>query len=194
MAFGDYANTFSSLGSASFPASFAFGSNAPNFSFGGGAKTGMDPFTAILGVGQLGASIFGGLAGQNAAARSLQAQFDAQKAGTEAGARIAREQAYGQLGENIANRIFGATIAPELEFGRQLKAKEFELGPLAEKGFGVASEASRRQRLAEISPERQAAQRFENLLNMKREQANREGAMAAMFGPKAPTDISRMVV
>lgn len=189
MALGDYANTFANLGASGF--SF---DKAPTYNFSGGAKTGMDPFTAILGVGQLGASIFGGIASQDAAAKSLQAQFDASKAGTEAGARIAREQAYGQLGENIANRIFGATIAPELEFGRQLRAKEFELGPLAEKGFGVASEASRRQRLAEISPERQAAQRFENLLNMKRRQAEIEGPMAAMFGPKSATNISRMVV
>lgn len=189
MALGDYANTFANLGASGF--SF---DNAPTYNFSGGAKTGMDPFTAILGIGQLGATFAGGLGSQELAAKSLQQQLNASTAATEAGARIAREQAYGQLGENIANRIFGATIAPELEFGRQLRAKEFELGPLAEKGFGVASEASRRQRQAEISPERQAAQRFENLLNMKRRQAEIEGPMAAMFGPKSATNISRMVV
>jgi hypothetical protein len=192
MAFGDYASSFSGLKPSNLDA-FNFGGSS-GFNLAGGAKTGMDPFSIALGVGQLGASIFGGMAGQDAAARSLQAQFDASKAGTEAGARIAREQAYGQLGENIANRIFGATTAPDLALGRQLLAANIDYGPLGAKRLDVASEVSRRQRQAAISPETKEGQLFQNLLKLKSEQAGREGTMAAMFGPKSPTNVSRMVV
>lgn len=192
MAFGDYASSFSGLKPSNLDA-FNFGGSS-GFNLAGGAKTGMDPFSIALGVGQLGASIFGGMAGQQAAADSIRAQNAAANAGTEAGARIAREQTYGQLGELVAARNYGATVAPELEFGRQLRAANIEYGPLGEKRLGVASEVSRRQRQAAISPETKEGQLFQNLLKLKSEQAGREGTMAAMFGPKSPTNVSRMVV
>lgn len=131
---------------------------------------------------------------QNAIMRSgLQAQLKAQNAALETNAMLSREGMYGQLGESLGARVFGQTAA-DLDFARQKRAKEWEMGPGADKELAYGSEASRRDRFAAISPERQAAQRFENLLNMKRNQANIEGGMAAMFGPKAPTNVSSMVV
>lgn len=123
----------------------------------------------------------------------LEAQLRAQNAALETNAMLSREGMYGQLGESLGARVFGQTAA-DLEFGRQKKAREFELGPLADKDIGYRSDISRRERAAAISPEKQQAQRFENLLAMKREQARAEAPMAAMFGRKAPTNVSSMVV
>jgi hypothetical protein len=124
----------------------------------------------------------------------LEAQLRAQNSALETNAMLSREGMYGQLGESLGARVFGQTAA-DLEFGRQKEARESELGGrLADLAFGYGSEISRRERSAAISPERQQAQRFENLLAMKKEQARAEAPMAAMFGRKAPTNVSSMVV
>jgi hypothetical protein len=123
----------------------------------------------------------------------LEAQLRAQNSALETSAMLNREGMYAQLGENLGARVFGQTAA-DLEFGRQQRGREWELGPGFEKELAGITEGARRSRFAKISPEAQAAQRFENLLNMKRNQAQIEGGMAAMFGPKAPTNVSSMVV
>jgi hypothetical protein len=123
----------------------------------------------------------------------LQAQFKAQGDALKTNAMLSREGMYGQLGESLGARVFGQTAA-DLDFDRQRRAWDMASTLGAERDLAYGSEASRRDRFAAISPERQAAQRFENLLNMKRNQANIEGGMAAMFGPKAPTNVSSMVV
>ena len=146
-----------------------------------------------------------GLVGLPFQIASQQRLTDALVSGTEAQLRAhnaAIESNYylNQLGlkaqqaENLGARVFGQTAA-DLEFGRQQRGREWELGPGFEKELAGITEGARRSRFAKISPETQAAQRFENLLNMKRNQvAQIEGGMAAMFGPKAPTNVSSMVV
>ena len=124
----------------------------------------------------------------------LEAQLRAQNSALETSAMLNREGMYAQLGENLGARVFGQTAA-DLAFGREQRGREWELGPGFEKELAGITEGARRSRFAKISPEAQAAQRFENLLNMKRNQASYiEGGMAAMFGPKAPTNVSSMVV
>jgi hypothetical protein len=123
----------------------------------------------------------------------LEAQLRAQNSALETNAMLSREGMYGQLGESLGARVFGQTAA-DLEFGRQKEARKYELGPLADKQLGYLSDLSRRERSAAISPEKQQALRFENLLAMKREQARAEAPMAAMFGRKAPTNVSSMVI
>ena len=124
----------------------------------------------------------------------LEAQLRAQNSALETSAMLNREGMYAQLGENLGARVFGQTAA-DLAFGLQQRGREWELGPGSERELAGITEGARRSRFAKISPEAQAAQRFENLLNMKRNQvAQIEGGMAAMFGPKAPTNVSSMVV
>ena len=153
----------------------------------------MDPFTAILGVGSLGASIFGGMGQQRAAAQSLQAQLDAQRAGTEAGARIAREQAYGQLGENIAARLAGERAA-ELGYGLQKRAKEWELGPGFEKNLANAWQSTMRSQAAQLTPEAKELAQRENRRKMRETLAEKQAAMAGMFGPIAPQSATNLFV
>ena len=123
----------------------------------------------------------------------LEAQLRAQNSALETNTMLNRESMYGQLGESLGSRVFGQTAA-DLEFGRQLEARKWQLGPEADKLQAYNSETSRRDRAAAISPEHQQAQRFKNLLDMKRAQAQAEAPMAAMFGRKAPTNVSSMVV
>jgi hypothetical protein len=122
----------------------------------------------------------------------LEAQLRAQNSALETNTMLNRESMYGQLGESLGARVFGQTAA-DLEFGRQLEGEKARRR-FADQDIGYNSEISRRERSAAISPERQQALRFENLLAMKREQARAEAPMAAMFGRKAPTNVSSMVV
>lgn len=151
----------------------------------------MDPFTAILGVGSLGASIFGGLGQQRAAAQSLQAQLDAQRAGTEAGAQIAREQAFGQLGENIASRL-AAERAAQFGFGLQKQAKEWELGPGFEKNLANAWQSAMRTQASQLTPEAKEISQRENRRKMRETLAERQASMAGLFGRIAPQDATTM--
>lgn len=157
------------------------------------APKGMDPFTAILGIGSLGASIFGGIGQQQAAAQSMQAQFDAQKAGTEAGARIAREQTYAQLGENLAARM-AAERAGETAFGLQKRAKQFELGPGFEQGLANAWQSAQRGKLSELTPAAKELSQRENRNKLREALAERQGAMTGMFGRIAPQDVTTLFV
>lgn len=149
--------------------------------------------SAALGLVGLPFQIAGQRRQQDIMRSGLEAQLRAQNSALETNTMLNRESMYGQLGESLGARVFGQTAA-DLEFGRQLEAREQELGRFADKDIGYRSDISRRERAAAISPERQQAQRFENLLAMKREQARAEAPMAAMFGRKAPTNVSSMVV
>jgi hypothetical protein len=150
--------------------------------------------SAAIGLAGLPFQIAGQRRQQDIMRSGLEAQLRAQNSALETNAMLSREGMYGQLGESLGARVFGQT-AEDLAFGRQKQAREEELGGrLADLAFGYGSEASRRERSAAISPEAQQAKRFENLLAMKRAQTQIEGPFAAMFGRKAPTNVSSMVV
>lgn len=150
---------------------------------GGGMM--IDPFTALLGAANIGTSIFSGIGAERAAARSLQAQFDAQKAGTEAGARIAREGGYAQIGENIASRL-AAERSAELGYGLQKRGKEWSLT----KGFPMELantwQAGRRAQELELTPQALELKQIENRRRLNETLAERQGAMAGMFGAISP--------
>ena len=100
---------------------------------------------------------------------------------------------YGQLGESLGARVFGQTAA-DLEFGRQLDAQKWRLGPGAEKELVFNTEHARRQfDLGGSAAAREQSQR-ENREALKRSLAEREGAMAGMFGRIAPRDVGTMFV
>jgi hypothetical protein len=169
----------------------SFGSSTPNIGAftgnpislssgsGGGSKGGMDPFSAVLGLGSIGASIFGGMNQAQTSASIAQAQFAAQNQAILEG----REANKGNIALSMWAPMYQAGTGGELAFERQKRAQEFQFGPLAEKQLGLESERSRRERFARISPESKEAARFENQLAIDRDLAARRAAMEGMFGP-----------
>jgi len=123
----------------------------------------------------------------------LEAQLRSQNAALETSAMFNREGLGAQMGEALSGRNF-IPIASDLEFGRQKLAQGLNYGVFGDKELGYRSDVSRRERSAAISPEKQEAQRFENLLAAKKAQTQIEGPLVAMFGRKAPTNVSSMVV
>jgi hypothetical protein len=123
----------------------------------------------------------------------IEAQLRAQNAALETNAMLSREGMYGQLGESLGARVFGQTAA-DLEFGRQRRGRELELGPFAEKQLAWDTDRARRQFGLENSLEAREQSQRENRAALKRSLAEREGAMAGMFGRIAPRDVGTMFV
>jgi hypothetical protein len=123
----------------------------------------------------------------------IEAQLRAQNAALETNAMLSREGMYGQLGESLGARVFGQTAA-DLEFGRQRRGRELELGPFAEKQLAWDTDRARRQFGLESSLEAREQSQRENRAALKRSLAEREGAMAGMFGRIAPRDVGTMFV
>ena len=139
----------------------------------------MDPLSLGLG---LGSSVISGLFGMGQAKTSAniaKAQLAAQNAAMLEG----REQNKGQLAGSLFNQIFGTGTGADISFGREKAAKEFLVGPYAERLMGLGSEESKRDRLAAISPESKERAQFENRLAIERETAARLAQTNAMFGP-----------
>lgn len=169
---------------SSFDPSKAFGGGYGDFSSvgnlsSGGAKTGMDPLSLGLG---LGSSVISGLFGMGQAQTSAniaQAQFAAANQGILEG----REQSKAALGGSLWGQLFQSGAGGDIAFSREKAAKQWLQGPYAERQLGLQSEASKRERLARISPESKEAARFENRLAIERELAARRAQTDAMFGP-----------
>jgi hypothetical protein len=175
--------------SYSFPSAFttfdptkAFGGGYGDFSSvgklnSGGSSSMLGPALGL--VGSIGSSLLGGMFGNSQAA----AQMRMQNAIANQQIIEGRNLGYGQLGSSIGNRVFGSTVAPDLDLQRQEFAKRLEMGPFAERELGLRSEQSKRDRLARISPESKEAAQFENRLAIQREIAARRAQTDAMFGP-----------
>lgn len=134
----------------------------------------------VLGLaGSIGSSLLGGMFGNSQAA----AQMKMQNAIANQQIIEGHNLGYGQLGSSIGNRVFGSTVAPDLDFQRQEFAENLKRGRLAERDLGLLSEQSKRERLARISPESKEAAQFENRLAIQREIAERRAQTDAMFGP-----------
>jgi len=169
---------------SSFDPSKAFGGGYGDFSSvgklsSGGAKTGMDPLSLGLG---LGSSLISGLFGMGQAQTSAsiaQANLDAQRQAVEE----SRAQTKAALGSSMWGQLFQAGAGGDIAFSREKAAKQFLQGPYAERQLGLQSEASKRERMARISPEAKEAARFENRLAIEREIAARRAQTDAMFGP-----------
>jgi hypothetical protein len=173
--------------SYSFPSAFtsfdptkAFGGGYGDFSSVGKLNSGGSSMLgpALGFAGSIGSSFIGGAFGNAQAAAQMRLQNQLANEQIIAG----RNLAYGQLGESIGNRAFGATTAPDLDITRQAFAKRLEQGPFAERQLGLASEASKRDRLARISPESKEAAQFENRLAIERSLAEKRALTDAMFG------------
>lgn len=123
----------------------------------------------------------------------MEAQLRAQNAALETNAMLGREGMYGQLGESLGARVFGQTAA-DLDFGRQFRAKNWELGPGAEKQLAIDAERYRRPFDINASAAAREQSQRENREALKRSLAEKEGVMAGMFGRIAPRDVGTMFV
>ena len=168
----------------SFDPSKAFGGGYGDFSStgklssGSSKGSGMDPLSLGLGFGS---SLIGGLFGMGQAQTSAsiaQAQLAAQNQAILEG----REQTKAALGSSMWGPLFQAGTGGDIAFGREKAAKSWLQGPFAERQLGLGSEASKRERLARISPESKEAAQFENRLAIEREIAARRAQTDAMFG------------
>jgi hypothetical protein len=108
-----------------------------------------------------------------------QANLDAQRQAVEE----SRAQTKAALGKSMWDQLFQAGAGGDIAFSREKAAKQFLQGPYAERQLGLQSEASKRERMARISPEAKEAARFENRLAIEREIAARRAQTDAMFGP-----------
>jgi hypothetical protein len=125
----------------------------------------------------------------------LEAQLRAQNAALETNAMLSREGLYGQLGQALGAQNF-SQIAADLDFGRQQRAKELELGPFAEKQMAFDVDKARREfGLAGSTEVREARQR-ENREALKRSlfEKGNLAEWTGMFGRKKPVDVSTLVV
>jgi hypothetical protein len=130
----------------------------------------------------LGSSVISGLFGMGqakTAASIAQAQLAAQNAAFLEG----RERDKGALAGSLFNQIFGTGTGADLSFNREKAAKQFEVGPYAERLMGLNSESAKRERLAAISPESKERAQFENRLAIQRSLAEKRAQTDAMFGP-----------
>lgn len=145
---------------------------------GGTGSGGMDPLSAGLGLASAGVGLLSGIGQQRTAASIAQAQLKAQNAAFLEG----RERDKGALAGSLFNQIFGTGTGADISFGREKAAKEFLVGPFAERQMGLASEQSKRDRLAAISPESKERAQFENRLAIQRSLAEQRARTDAMFG------------
>jgi len=133
----------------------------------------------IAGIASAGASIFSGILGNRAANDSLRMQNAMQNAAIEE-ARRGREA---EVAFGIGNRNVSIGTAPRLAFGLQKEAENYSRQFLAPQDLALGSEASKRKRMAAISPESKQLAQFENRLAIDREIAARRAQTDAMFGP-----------
>jgi len=172
-----------------------------SWSFSGAPETGksgggmaFDPVTLGLGIANIGAGLY--TAGQ--ANRTRQQVANAQMAAAadqlKWQTQLARESAYGGLASDIGNRVFSATTAPDLEFGRQREAAMFAAGPLGERQLALDVERGRRELGLKGSAEAKKLRQEERRAQLKQALAERQGQMAGMFGRIAPIDVSTMFV
>lgn len=156
------------------------GGEAFNFNSGNKAS-GMDPLSAGLGLASAGVGLISGIGQQKTAANIAAAQLKAQNAAFLEG----RELNKGQFASSLFNKLFDAGVGGDIAFEREKAGKQFLVGPYAERLMALDSEASKRERLAAISPESKELAQFNNRLAIERETAARRAQTDAMFGPIA---------
>lgn len=156
----------------------SFNTNLPSSltSSSGGFSKMLGP---IAGIASAGASIFSGILGNRAANDSLRMQNAMQNAAIEE-ARRGREA---EVAFGIGNRNVSLSTGPRLAFGLQKEAENYSRQFLAPQDLALGSEASKRERMAAISPESKERAQFENRLAIQRSLAEQRAKTDAMFGP-----------
>ena len=143
---------------------------------GGGFGSMLGP---ALGLASAGIGLISGFGQQRTAASIAQAQLAAQNAAFLEG----RERDKGALAGSLFNQIFGTGTGADISFGREKEAEKYKRQFLAPFDLALGSEASKRERLAAISPESKERAQFENRLAIQRSLADKRAQTDAMFGP-----------
>lgn len=153
-----------------------------------------DPLTAGLGFASAGIGALTGFGAQRTQANIANAQMaaaaDQLKWNIQQGRDIAK---FGE-GGNVGARVAQGTWMPDLDLGRQLYAKKFELGPLAEMESATLSDRARRGVALASSLEAREQSQRENRAALNRSLAEKEAVMAGMFGPIARPNLSTTFV
>lgn len=160
----------------------------------GGESTGMDPLSAGLGIANLGASIFGGMAQRRTQANIANAQLAASADALKHRVIEGRNLAKFQEASNIANRVFAAGTGADLAFNRQRQAALFEGGPLRE--LRLAGDMAERRAVIGLggSEESKALSRRKNKEALKRTLADKQASMMGMYGRIAPVNVDTLFV
>lgn len=145
----------------------------------------IDPFTAVLGVAGIGASLFGG----QSAAKAQQEATAASIANQVAASNFAAQQQVNaralQAAQGLLGMQFGELIAAPRELERQKEAEKFKFGEL--RGMQRAGESEDWRRAmdrATSGPAKEAARFASKLQGQQQSFANR-AVMRGMFGPVA---------
>lgn len=189
MIFPNYSSAFSNTKFNSFTP-VAFGEKTGSLSKGAG----MDPLTLGLGAFNIGASLFGANQAAKTQANIANAQMAAAADQLKWQTMLGRETAKGQAGQEMAGRIAQGTWMPDLELGRQMFARGEELREFAPVQMALNTEGIRRGFDVNASAAAREQSQRENREALKRSLAEKEGAMAGMFGRIAPRDVGTMFV
>lgn len=175
------------------PVSSAGFSGAPETGSKGGGMA-FDPVTLGLGAANIGAGLFTAAQANKTRRDISNAQLAAAANQLEWQTALARETAKGNLAGDIGSRVWGSTVAPDLEMARQRESAMFAAGPLGERQLALETEGKRREFGLAGSAEARELRQRENREALKRALAEREAGMAGMFGRRAPVDVSTLFV
>lgn len=145
----------------------------------------IDPFTAVLGAANIGASLFGGQSAAQAQKEATAASIANQ---VTAGNLAAQQQVNAkalQAAQGLLGMQFGELIAAPREFERQKEAKLFEAGELGRLQRAGASEDWRRAMDRATSGPAKEAARFASKLQGQQQSFANRAVMRGMFGPVA---------
>ena len=166
-----------------------------------GAASFLNPLTLGLGAASIGTSLFGA---SRAADATRQAGKDALRAAKIQAAQadraaalqamLGREQMKGNMAMDIGSRVAAGTWMPDLDLGRQMEAKMFEAGPLAERKLATKMMGERAMIGLEGSKEYQRLRDRESQRRIKEQIAPFAGKYAAMFGGINPINTRNLFV
>lgn len=179
------------LDSVPYSPSTAYTPSTPSTSSAGGSMVA----PAIIGAGiSSGVNFLGGLLGNRQQASVSQAQLDAQADALKQGILFQRDAAKANLGLGMFNQVFGATTAPDLEFGRQAAAQRLKYREFLPKEMGLNREDARWQASFENSADVKEASRRARLGRLQESLATLRATPTGMFGRIAQAPIESLIV
>lgn len=154
----------------------------------------LSPLTAGFGFASAGIGALAGFGAERRLAETANAQAQAAADQLKWNVQQGRDIAKFGEGGNVGARVAQGTWMPDLELGRQMFSKKFELGPLAEMESATLSDRARRGVALGSSLEAREQNQRANREALKASLAEKEAAMAGMFGRIAPRDVGTMFV
>lgn len=180
----DYQNFSGSLGG---------GSGSSGGGGGGGFNWGGLITGGAIGINAL-ASAYGANKQAETQKQITNAQLAAQADALKQGILFQRDSAKANIGLGMFGQIFGATTAPDIEFGRQAAAQRLELGEFTPKRMGLGREQATWETAFKGSPLYQDTARKERLGRLQETIAGYRAQPTGMFGRIAQAPIESLMV